>query len=664
MPENLHLVTELAIIMIAAGVFTVISKVLKQPVILGYIMAGFLIGPKLGLFPQFGAGAIAEWSEIGIIFLLFGLGLEFSFKKLLKIGSSALIMAVVNFVGMFITGTITAALLGWSGMEGIFLGGMMSMSSTTIIIKSYDDLGYKKKPYASLIFGALVFEDLIAVLLMVLLSTLAVTGKFEGMQMLEGILKLVFFLILWFLVGIFVIPLILKKAKNYLTDEIMLLVSLGLCFLMVVLANMAGFSSALGAFVMGSILAETVEGHRIEALTKHIKEMFGAVFFVSVGMMVDPAVIAEHWGLILILTLVTITGILFYSTAGALMAGKGLDTAVHAGFTLAQLGEFSFIIAGLGCSLGVMRGFIYPVIIAVSVITTFTTPYMIKLGDPVSKLLHERLPEKILSRINPPENSSKRSSKEEENTWKELIKAYLQRVVLYGVICIAIVIGCKYHMSTVLKAIMPGVGEAVIKGLDVLLSVTVLLPFLYGMLRTGKYPKKLCEDLLANNEMNKWPILTMVLIKVVLATYFVIITITYHYRLSWWGILLVAAGIMTVFILSRNSIHQFTRLEKTFLQNYHEKENMPQSSKVTMKMNKALDGYDVKMEAIVIREQSSLAGLALKDTDIRKRGCMVVSVMHEGDMISNPGADYVIRPGDEVWLVGSETALAFYKNQD
>ena len=388
MSEELHLVAELALILIAAGIFTVISKALKQPLILGYIIAGFIVSPHLGLFPVItSTESVKQWSEIGIIFLLFALGLEFSFKKLLKVGSRALITAGTICLGMLIAGLVTGSALGWSMMESIFLGGLLSMSSTTVIIKAFDDLGLKKKPYATLIFGTLVVEDLIAVLLMVLLSTFAVSRQFSGSEMIFSLVRLAFFLILWFLVGIYVIPIAFRKAKKYLNDEILLIISIGLCFGMVALATTAGFSSALGAFVMGSILAETVEGERIEHLLTGIKNLFGAIFFVSVGMMIDPAVIGAHWVTILILAVVAVLGLLTFSTTGSLLAGAGLDNSVHVGFSMAQLGEFSFIIASLGCSLGVMREFIYPVVIAVSVLTTFGAPYMIKAGDPVSKWL-------------------------------------------------------------------------------------------------------------------------------------------------------------------------------------------------------------------------------------------------------------------------------------
>ncbi len=333
MSEELNLVKDLAVILIAAGFFTIVFKALKQPLILGYIMAGFFVGPHLGLFSLTSHEAVNQWSEIGIIFLLFALGLEFSFKKLVKVGSAAITMAMVKSVGMFILGVIVAQFMGWTTMEGIFLGGLLSMSSTTIIIKAYDEMGLKKKPYASVIFGSLVVEDLIAVLLMVLLSTMAATGRFEGGAMIKSLVRLVFFLVLWFLVGIYVIPSALKRAKKLLNDETLLVVAVGLCFGMVSIADSVGFSSALGAFVMGSILSETLEGERIEHLLGGIKDLFGAIFFVSVGMMVDPAVIGANWGAVLVLTLVVVIGHLFFSFGGAILAGKGLETATNAGFS-------------------------------------------------------------------------------------------------------------------------------------------------------------------------------------------------------------------------------------------------------------------------------------------------------------------------------------------
>ena len=337
MSEELNLVRDLAVILISAGVFTIISKALKQPLILGYIIAGFLIGPNIDFFPGITSQeTVHQWSEIGIIFLMFGLGLEFSFKKLMKVGSSAIVTALVKFVGVFIIGFVTSQALGWSMMESVFLGGLLSMSSTMVVIKSYDDMGLKNKPFAGMVFGTLVVEDLIAILLMVLLSTMAVSQSFAGKELILNIVKLVFFLLLWFLVGIFVIPTILKKAKRFLSDEILLIVSIGLCFLMVALATAVGFSSALGAFVMGSILAETTESESIEKIVEPIKNLFGAIFFVSVGMMLSPEAIASHWALILLIAVIVIVTHILFAGAGMIITGNNLYNSVHTGFSLAQ----------------------------------------------------------------------------------------------------------------------------------------------------------------------------------------------------------------------------------------------------------------------------------------------------------------------------------------
>lgn len=656
--------TELAIILIAAGTFTIISRALKQPLILGYIVAGFLVGPKLGLFPQFSPDAIEEWSELGIIFLLFGLGLEFSFKKLLKIGSSALITAGTNCIGMFILGILTGRLMGWGTMEGIFLGGMMSMSSTTIIVKAYDEMGLKSKPYAGLIFGALVFEDLIAVLLMVLLSTLAITGQFAGAEMLYGILKLLFFLILWFVVGIYVLPTLLKKAKKYLNDEILLLVSVGLCFMMVVIANFAGFSSALGAFVMGSLLAETLEGHRIENLTSSIKNLFGAIFFVSVGMMVDPSVIVEHWLPILIITLATMTGILIFSTIGALLAGQGLDTAVHAGFTLAQLGEFSFIIAGLGCSMGVLREFIYPVIISVSVLTTFTTPYMIKLGDPVANFLQKHLPKKILKILNHTNSARLEVSKAESNEWKKVTRIFVLRIMMYGVVCLAIILFSDMYLKEFLEKVVPQLDGSSIKLIKVLITIALLLPFLYGMSSTGKSAEQSCAKLLKKNPNNKWPILASVLVKTLISTLFVAYVIDHNYAMSWWTLLLILLSVAVFIFLSRNSIHHFSALENTFLENFNEKEEQEKKlAPVTTRLAQAMSGYDVRIKSAVISQEFDHIGKTLREMPFRKdSGINIIKIQRGQKNILIPSGDVVIYPGDKLVAVGTSQQLEKFES--
>ena len=654
MAEELNLVKDLALILIAAGIFTIISKALKQPLILGYIVAGFIVGPHLGLFGISSTESVEQWSEIGIIFLLFALGLEFSFKKLLKVGSSALITAGCVCAGMFVTGNIVGHALGWSSMEAIFLGGLMSMSSTTIIIKAFTDLGLKNKAYATLVFGTLVVEDLIAVVMMVLLTTIATANRFAGGEMLLGLAKLLFFLILWFLVGIYVIPSFLRWARKYLNDEILLLVAIGLCFGMVSLASYAGFSSALGAFVMGSILSETIEGEHISKLVVNIKDLFGAIFFVSVGMMVDPAVIGAHWLPILILTVVTIVGMTIFGSLGALISGRGLNTAVHTGFSLAQLGEFSFIIAGLGVSLGVMRGFIYPVIIAVSVITTFTTPYMIKAATPVCNFLYKKLPVKLLAKLDPSPDSA-RTSVEEQSEWKALLKSYTLRVLLYSVILLAIFMGSKLYLDKLLVRLLPEATTALRNALSLAVTLLVMAPFLYGLAVNGKDIKHTAVQLMNQKNSNKWPILFLVFLRIFIAIAFVIATILLHYKLSYWSLLLIVLAGIVFLVLARRSVHQFNGLEERFITNLNQKEEYermrtPFASGLRAKMK----GHDVAAENVVISPNSEYAGKQLKNIPFRQKyGINVAKVVRGSRRILIPSPEEYIYPYDEVLAIGT-----------
>ena len=662
--EEANLVKDLALILISAGVFTIISKALKQPLILGYIVAGFLVGPHMGLFPTVTSTAeVKEWSDIGIIFLLFALGLEFSFKKLIKVGSSALITAMTQCLGMFILGFLVGEAIGWSNMESIFLGGMLSMSSTTIIIKAYDDLGYKDRPFAPLVFGALVFEDLIAVVLMVLLSTMAVSNKFAGGEMLMGLAKLVFFLILWFLVGIYMIPTILKKAHKYLNDEILLLVSLGLCFAMVSLASLAGFSEALGAFVMGSILAETLESEHIMHLTKGIKDLFGAIFFVSVGMMVDPHVIAEHWGTILVLTITVMAGILFFSTSGAVLAGQGLDNAVHAGFSLAQLGEFSFIIAGLGVSLGVMRDFIYPVIITVSVITTFTTPYMIKAGTPAYEFLIKKLPEQFVDRINSFSTQDRNNTAAAQNEWKRLIKELALRVLLYGVILIAIDLGSHIFLDKFIISRLDSLTPFVRNLISVVITLVVMSPFLVGIAISGDDINRSSIKLIKARQANIWPVISLALLRILIAMGFVLSVIATHFDLAFWTFLLILVSGVAFFFIGRRSISKFTIVEDRFMANLNEKEQRqrrmaPVSSSVSDKMSR----YNVKTDMITISADSLYAGKMLRDLPFRhKSGVNIVKIIRGSRSIMIPKGEEMIFPMDKLLAVGTKEQLAEFR---
>jgi len=662
MSSELNLVTQLAIILISAGIFTVISKALKQPLILGYIVAGFIVGPHLGLFPQFSPESVEEWSELGIIFLLFGLGLEFNFKKLLNVGSAAMIAAVTICIGMFLTGTTLGSLLGWSSLESVFLGGMMSMSSTTIIIKAYDDLGYKNKPYANLVFGLLVVEDLLAVLMMVLFSTLAVSNQFSGSEMVLSLVKLVTFLVLCFIIGIYVIPTLLKKARNLISDEILLLISVGLCFVMVVLANMAGFSSALGAFLMGSILSSTIEGEHIEYITSNIKNLFGAIFFVSVGMMVDPVVIGGYWSTILVITAAAMLGILIFSTTGSLLAGKNLDTSLHVGFSLPQLGEFSFIIAGLGCSLGVLRDFIYPVIISVSVITTFTTPYMIKAADPTSAWLHKVLPAKFIAVLNKRDNPTDKMSAAESNTWKAFFSKYALRVFIYSTIILFILaIAYKYFPGLMTKYLPKNSGEW---REFLLATVTLLLesPFIYALSASNETLKAYEQELIKKNSYSKIPLAAANLLRLLLSVFFGIYTVYCFTTLAGWNLLLILAGVVIIVFAQRRAAKSYQKFEKLFFSNLHEKDDFERkNAPVASEFKQRLTGYDVQIQTVQVTSDFAFIGRPLREMPFRHTsGVNIVKIQRGSKSIIIPRGDELILPGDHLLAVGTGDQIASF----
>ena len=659
MTEELHLVRDLAIILVSAGLFTIISKALKQPLILGYIIAGFLIGPHISFFPGITSEeTVHQWSDIGIIFLMFGLGLEFSFKKLLKVGSSALVTAGSKFLGVFVIGYVAGQALGWSVMESVFLGGLLSMSSTMVVLKSYDDMGLKNKPWAGMVFGTLVVEDLIAILLMVLLSTMAVSNKFAGGEMLFNLAKLAFFLILWFLVGIYVIPSVLKRARKYINDEILLIVSIGLCFGMVALAETVGFSSALGAFVMGSILAETIESEHIDRLVGPIKDLFGAIFFVSVGMMVAPAVIAEHWATILIITLIVMLTHIIFAGAGILMTGNGLDNAVHTGFSLAQLGEFGFIIAGVGVSLGVMRGFIYPVIIAVSVITTFTTPYMIKLAEPAYRGLCKVLPAGWVARMNQ-QSSIARTTAAEHSEWKKLLKSFFLRVILYGVILVAIFIGSKQYLGGLLLTIFPDISPFYLNLSEVLITLGVMAPFLFGMAVNSGSINSSARKLLSEKSANIWPIAGLIIARTFLAISFLIAVISSLFHLAGWAILMIVIAGFVLILSARRTMHHYSVVERRFMRNLNEKEeNERRSRPVTTHMRDKMSGYDVHLEMIELAADSKFAGLSLKEIPLRSTtGANIIKIQRGTRSLIIPDGDTCLFPHDKLLAVGTSKQL-------
>ncbi len=576
MPENLKFVADLALILTSAGVVTVIFKLLKQPLVLGYLVAGFLVGPHLHIFPTVTDIAEVEaWSEIGIIFMMFGVGLEFSFKKLMSVGSKAFITAFVGIIGMMGVGTLLGVIMGWGIMESIFLGGMLSMSSTAIIVKAFEDLNLKGQSFANLTMVVLIIQDIVAVVMMVLISTVAASKhSAPGKEMLMSIVKLVFFLIIWFVVGIYLIPTLLRKFKKYINDENLLIISLGLCFAMVIIANSVGFSSALGAFVIGSILAETAESHRIERLTESIKILFSAIFFVSVGMMIDPQILAKYWKLILSLVVITLVVKAFVCTVAALVAGANLEDSVKSGFTLSQIGEFAFIIASVAVAQHVMPSYIYPVVIAASVITTFTTPYWIKLATPVYNALDKRMSPKTKSALDA--YALFGLGNEGKKNWSSIIKSTIPNVVIFSVLSFAtLFVIFEFFIPFVKKLpyieMIPTWGFNTMAAIGSLLAVS---PFLFGIVRNSPKVHELYRNLVKENRANMLAIIVWTLFRFTIVFYFVFTILVKFFKFTKWVIILIAIAVIFVIVLSRHNLNRFTKLEQKFKTNLNGEEIM------------------------------------------------------------------------------------------
>ena len=566
------LIADLALILICAGVMTLLFKALKQPIVLGYIVAGFLASPNMPYMPSVSdMHGIHLWSEIGVIFLLFALGLEFSFKKILKMGAAPIIAAVAIILGMMYVGACTGELFGWSTMDCIYLGGMLAMSSTTIIFKAFDDMGLQKKRFAGLVLSVLIIEDILAIVMMVMLSTLAVSKEFEGGQMLNSILQLGLYLVLWFTVGIYFIPIALRKLKPLMNDETLLIISLALCFGMVLAASMAGFSAAFGAFVMGSILSETVEAKQIEHLVSPVKNLFGAIFFVSVGMMVDVNLIIQYIVPIISIIAAIMVGHTLLSTCGFLLSGQSLKTSMQCSFSLTQIGEFAFILATLGTSLHVTSDFLYPIVVAVSVFTTFTTPYMIRLAEPAYNMLARVLPAKWIEKLERNKDEKEEQATDElKQIYNKCFKVYAFNIIINSVLCLAIMSLMLYFGEPIIASLLPA--EWVHPATS-LVALLLCSPFLWMLLRAGGDDPDV-DKLWYSGARWRIRITAYALLRLFITVAFVSCFVDYAMpRSSWFGIFALIA-IMFIIYYSRHLEKRSKRLTKNFTENLSAREKM------------------------------------------------------------------------------------------
>lgn len=647
------LITDLAYIMALGAAVTLLFKWIKQPVVLGYIVAGFLASPNFEPLPSLAnAENIDFWAEIGIVVLLFTLGLEFSFKKLMSCGGSAIITAMIVICGMMCTGFCIGHLLGFSHINSIFLGGMISMQSTTIIIKALGDLGMRHKRFAPQVLGVLIVEDLFAVLLMVVLSSVAVNNTVEGSELLLSVAKLVFFLVIWFVVGTYLLPTLFNKVRRFLNDETLLVLSMGLCLGMAVFSVYCGFSLALGAFVMGSILAGTSYAERIEHVVSPVKNLFGAVFFISVGMMVNPSIILEYWKPILLLSGVVVCGGIIFGTSGMLLTGQPLKIAMQSGFTLTQIGEFSFIIATLGTSLGVLDASMYPIIVAVSVITTFTTPYFIRLADPTYEVVAARLPKRwqfLIDRY----STAATTESESRRLWQTVLRRYAWRILLYGILLIAIVLVCQLYMRPLIAGLMPGIwGRLLCCALTLALMSPFLLALTYHASRRTER-----QMLLKSNSRAEVPLVVMALFRLLICMAFVVYVIGSYFGLAIGATFGVALFVLAFIFVSRRVHHRLARIETRFLDNLNERELRRTGSKNNLVSDMHLAFGTVGYDFPYVGDR-----LCISDVG-RKFGVNIASIQRGGAVIPVPGGDERLFPGDVVGVIGTEECISRFMEQ-
>ena len=654
----MNLITDLALILIVAGIVTLLFKKLKQPLVLGYIVAGFLVSPNMPYTMSVVDKAnIHTWADIGVMFLLFSLGLDFSFKKILKMGMAPIIASLTIIFCMASLGMFVGHTFGWSKMDCIFLGGMLAMSSTTIIYKAFDDLGLTQQRFAGLVMSVLILEDILAIVMMVMLGAIADGGNPNGSEMLNSIMRIGFFLILWFVVGLFIVPLFLRTTRRLMNDETMIIVALGLCCLMAVISTKVGFSSAFGAFVMGSILAETVEADKIIKLVEPVKNLFGAIFFVSVGMLVEPGILVKYALPIVAIVMTILLGQSIFGTVGFMLSGQTLKTAMRCGFSMAQIGEFAFIIASLGLSLKVTSNFLYPVVVAVSVTTTFLTPYMIKAAVPSYDFIERNLPKKWARRISHL-GTAHQTSTAESNDWRTLIRKMVVNTLIYGILSAAIVL---IMFSMTLPVCRHTFGHWPGNAVCGLTTVALISPFLRSMVMKNLHSDEF-QRLWVESRLNRLPLIFLVLVKTIVAASIVFYICNYLTRFKSALMITIALVAIILMALSRSLKRRSIKLERMFLMNLHSREIAAQ---VSGRKRPLFEGHlldrDIHISVATIPEESQWAGKSLRELKFRVRfGVHVSSILRGHQRINIPNGNTIIFPGDTIEVIGNDEQLRLF----
>nr|WP_262911801.1 cation:proton antiporter [Leyella stercorea] len=651
------LINDLALILIVASTVTLLFKKLKQPLVLGYIMAGFIVSPHMPYtMSVMDTVDIKTWADIGVMFLLFSLGLDFSFKKIIKMGITPVITTLTIIFAMMTLGIVVGHAFDWKRMDCIFLGGMLAMSSTTIIYKAFTDMGLRQQKFAQPVMSVLILEDILAIVMMVMLSAIASGNNPDGGEMIGSVVKIGFFLVLWFVVGIFAVPWFLRSTRKLVNNETLLIVSLGLCCLMAVVSTKVGFSSAFGAFVMGSILAETIEAAKIEKLVAPVKDLFGAVFFVSVGMLVDPKIIVEYAIPIGVLVLTILIGQSIFGTFGFLIGGQSLKSAMRCGFSMAQIGEFSFIIASLGLSLHVTGEFLYPVVVAVSVITTFLTPYMIRLSVPSYNILERHLPKTWVRALN--NITLSHPSSAPKSNWHSLIAQMARITLIYSILSVATIALMFTFFLPFIRRMMPGMHWWA-NGICGVLTVMFIAPFLRAIVMKKNHSEEF-RALWNDSRSNRMPLLVTILVRLIIASAFVFYICNYLTRFTNALMMTIAVAVVGIMILSRGLKKQSIKMERMFVQNLRSRDIEQQ----VLGLKKPLyEGHlldrDIHISEIEIPENSTWAGLCLADLRLSNRfGIHVSSILRGHRRINIPGGGDIVFPGDKLQVIGSDSQLA------
>ena len=662
----MSLIQDLALILVVAGIVTLLFRKLRQPLVLGYIVAGFLVSPHMPyIMSVVERRNIQTWADIGVMFLLFSLGLDFSFKKIMKMGASPMISACSIIFCMTVLGICVAHAFGWSRMDCIFLGGMLAMSSTTIIFKAFDDMSLRQHHFASVVISVLILEDILAIIMMVMLAAIAGGSNPDGGEMAQSILRIVFFLVLWFVVGIFAIPLFLRHIRKLMSNETLLIVSLGLCCLMAVISAKAGFSSAFGAFVMGSILAETVEADKIERIVEPVKNLFGAIFFVSVGMLVDPSILISYYIPILSIVLTIIIGQSVFGSFSFLLGGESLRNAIRCGFSMAQIGEFAFIIASLGLSLGVISDFLYPVVVAVSVITTFLTPYMMKASVPCYGYLERHLPKRLQRSITLMSGRDPQHSDSDKGNWHKLLRAMVINTMIYSILSIAVIAISITMLLPFLRSVIPSSTNSSMPSTWIanllcgIVTIIAISPFLRAIVMKKNHSEEF-QALWSENRINRFPLVFTIICRTIIAMAFVFYVCNYLTHFTNAILITVAVIAIVLMVMSRKLKRHSIRLERLFVMNLRSRDIAAQArgKRRPLYEGRLLD-RDIHIAEIEIPEDSRWAGKRLSQLRLRNRfGVHVSSILRGIRRINTPSGDCIIFPGDKIQAIGSDSQLA------